>query len=478
MKKLTPEEKKRLAQIELWYRGILSFKFHKAQKIIDDIYSKIAIKLFVCNCARQFGKSFWAACKAIEMAISKPNAIIIYGAAFYKDLIKYIIPAFKKIMDGCPKDIKGEYKSSSFEFPNGSIIHLVGVDKNPDGLRGNTIDMYILDECGYIKALDYIYSSIIIPATTHRPNAKIIFISTPPNTPDHPFTDFCHQAQKDNAYAVFTIYDNPMLSEQAIDKLAKEVGGKDSTTWKREYLCKFVTDQNLKIIPEWLEDEEWEKEYVKELPTDQFYEFYHRYVCMDLGFVDFTALLFGYYDWKRAALIIQDEFQAHGPSANSASLHKQITEIEQRLWGTIQPRKRIADNNNPQFLNEFLVNHQMVITPTSKENLDAMINEVKLWVSQGKLIINPKCKQLIGCLKYGVWDSTKKRVFARSKTYGHYDHLAALIYMIRNIDTTTNPIPPTLGLSHQTHWMKNLKNKQNVSQSMQNLAAAFPKGNN
>jgi hypothetical protein len=71
-------------------------------------------------------------------------------------------------------------------FPNGSRIKLVGLDKNPNGLRGNTLDLIVIDECGFVTNLDYIYKSVIIPATLHRPNCKIIMISTPPSTPAHP----------------------------------------------------------------------------------------------------------------------------------------------------------------------------------------------------------------------------------------------------------------------------------------------------
>jgi hypothetical protein len=40
------------------------------------------------------------------------------------------------------------------------------------------------------------------------------------------------------------------------------------------------------------------------------------------------------------------------------------------------------------------------------------------------------------------WNPNKHRAdIQRSQSYGHGDALMALVYMIRNIDTSTNPIP-------------------------------------
>jgi hypothetical protein len=53
---------------------------------------------------------------------------------------------------------------------------------------------------------------------------------------------------------------------------------------------------------------------------------------------------------------------------------------------------------------------------------------------------------LIDSLKYGLWNE-KRSEFARSKTLGHFDAIAALMYLIRNIDEATNPIPVKLGFN-------------------------------
>lgn len=185
------------------------------------------------------GKTFWSVTKAVEQAIKKPKSQIRYGAAFHTDLYEFIIPAFEKCLEDAPPEVKGKYKShgSAIVFPNDSRIKLVGLDRSPDGLRGNTLDLVIIDECGFVSNLDYLYKSVIIPATTHRPNAKVILASTPPSTPAHSFVDYCHKAEREGAYIKLTIDDNPLLTEDVKNQLINELGGINSTTVRRELYC-------------------------------------------------------------------------------------------------------------------------------------------------------------------------------------------------------------------------------------------------
>jgi hypothetical protein len=460
----------------LWHRGDLSWKLHLAQLELERVYKNVSAQLFVGNCSRQWGKSFWAVTKAIETAIQTPKAQIRYGAAFQTDLVDFIIPAFDKILDDAPDSIKGRKVGHYYVFPNGSRIKLVGLDKNPNGLRGNTLDLIIIDECGFVGNLDYIYKSIIIPATLHRPNCKIILISTPPSTPAHPFADYKRKAEAEGSYVELNIFSNPLISEDDVERMAREMGGRDSTTFRRECLCEFIADSDLKIIPEWNE------KYVQDLPRDEYYKYYHKYVGMDLGVKDLTAAIFGYYDFKKAALVIEDEFDMNGPSMNSLLLVGAIKQKEKELWGNDEaprdfnnnpvPFRRVADNNWPILIQDLSSIHSLTFIETTKDNLEAMINEVRLMVQAGQLFVNPKCKKLVGCLKDGIWDD-KKKSFARTKEFGHFDHLAALVYLIRNLSKGTNPIPASHGYENHTAWMGHIKDKDKASHNARELSRAL-----
>lgn len=385
---------------------------------------------------------------AIELAIQKPGARVKYATAFLVDLTEFIIPNFNKVLEDCPLDLLPQYKvqSNKFIFQNGSEIKLVGLDKHPNGLRGNAIDRIIIDEAGFVSQLTYLYKSVIIPATTHRPDCRIFMVSTPPSTPAHDFIDFVHKAEVEGGHVKLTIYDNPMVDEVTIARLMRESGGAHSTTWKREYLCEHILDTNLAII------REWQDSYVQDIARDEYYPYYHKYNSMDLGTKHFTAVVLGYYDFRRAALVIEHDFVINGPELTTEILQLAIKDKEREAWGDVQPYRRISDNNNPLLLQDLSYIHKIHFIPTNKGTLEEMVNTVRLMVAQGKIIVHPRCVQLIGCLKYGVWDKRREK-FAESKVYGHFDALASLVYLCRNLDKTTNPIPPDFQVDHSNEIM-------------------------
>lgn len=477
-----------------WLRGRLDYKLHSGQMKIEAGLDASTNQLFVGELARQFGKSYWLAKKALEKAFSKNKAKVKYGTAFQTDLLEFILPAFDLVMADCPDDLKPIWKAhkSKFILPhNGSEIKMVGLDRKPNGMRGTVIDLIILDEAGFMSRLDYLYKSVIIPATTHRPDCRILVFSTPPETPAHEFIDLVQKAEFEGGYLKLTIYDNPLVDETTIARLMKESGGPNSTTWRREYLCEHVTDANLQIISDWTD------EYLQEVLRDDYYSFYHKYEAMDLGVRDHTATLFSYYHYTKAVLVIEDEYTIFGAKMNTKILQANLKRKEleiwtdghgldiqddyidseedilkiERLWDLKKPNvyRRISDNNNPLMNQDLSLLHGLHFSPTDKGRLEEMVNTVKIMVRSGGIIVHPRCKQLKGCLKYGVWDKNRDK-FAQSKVYGHFDALAALIYKVRNLNKSTNPIPPDFQLDQSNQI---LFTRSQESQSVRNLKSAF-----
>lgn len=463
------------ARREKWRRHDLSYMFHNGQKKLEQAFEDAQGQLFVANISRQFGKSFWSVAKAIQLALQKPKARIKFGTAFQTDLTEFILPTFDAVLTDCPPGLRPQYKvhGSKWVFSNGSEIKLVGLDKSPNSLRGNVIDLIIIDEAAFVDKLEYIYRSIIMPATLHRPNCRIILVSTPPTTPAHAFGDFIQAAEVSNAYIKLTIYDNPRITSQDIDRMADAMGGKTSTTFRRECLCELILDEDLALI------KEWKDEFVKEPPRDQYYPYYHRYVGMDMGRKDHTALVFGYYDFKRASLVIEDDLTMEGANWTSVSLKDAIRAKERELWGEkdhegkdFEPFRRVADNNNPHLIVDLQSLHNMHFMETNKESLEAMVNEVRILVAAGRIIVSPKAKMVIGCLKYGIWDKNRKE-FSRNKVYGHFDHFAALMYLVRNLAQHSNPIPADHGFLPHKAWLGNIKEQRTLNNNARVLANAL-----
>ena len=435
--------------LKAWLDGNLNYKLHAGQLKIDNEIRNGSEKLHVVNVSRQFGKTFLEAKIACEVARKKKRARIKIGTAFLTDLEEFVLPAFEEVLSDCPPSLKPKYNAQKhkFTFPYcGSEVKLIGLDRKPDGLRGNVVDAIMLDEAGFIGDLDYQYKSVIIPSTTHRPNAKIIFFSTPPESLDHPFAQYCEMQKLSGNYSHATIYDNPMLTEKQIDDIIKLYGGSDSIEFRREYLAELIVDKNKAIVPE------WDDRFIEAVPPTEFTKFYHRYTAMDLGVRDFTAFLFGHYDFNKGRLIIEDEADLSGDKVRTDIMLELIRRKEAQHFGEIKPRLRISDNNNLQLLNDLTTLHGMPFSPTSKDHLHPMVNELRMWVQRGRIVVHPRCKMLIGNLNNALWNNRRDE-FTRSSVYKHWDHLAALIYMVRNIDQHTNPIPATYGMRMSSHHM-------------------------
>ena len=371
-----------------------------------------------------------------------------------------------------PEDIKPKFNSqdNSFKFRNGSEIHLAGVNgQHADDLRGTNSHLNIVDEAGSIDDLKYLVQSVLIPQTLTTAGMTVM-ASTPALSQDHEYYSYYEEAKVKGHLSEFTVYDNKSLSLERIAQIAEDCGGEQSTDFLREYMCKWVTDSELAIIPE------FEDEYIGQYDRDEFFPFYHKYLAMDLGVVDLTAILYSTYDFRQGKLFIEKEDIINGPEMTTELIHKRITDSEKELWSqSPEVHKRVADNNNLLLLADLSKIHGLYVQATNKDSLEAMVNEVRMFVKQGRLIVDPKCKQLIGCLKFGIWNKKAgKREFARSTALGHYDALAALVYLIRNLDPSLNPIPASYNVNvFETHINKGAFDETDYSDDVAALKKAY-----
>ena len=417
------------------------------QEMFTDYYSADSRK-YVEHCARRLGKTFFLCIVASITAYYKPGAQIRYGSVTQKAVRKMLHPIMKFIWSSFPIRYRPRWNSQegAYIFKNESMIHCAGVNnQGADDLRGTYADLAIVDEAGFVDELSYLVDSVLVPQlfpTPENPSGgRLIMASSSPLSPAHEFTDYIHEARKGGFYSAYDITQGG-YTEETVNEFIAELGGPDSTATRRELFNELIVDEEFQIIPE------WRSEYAQERPRDEYFQYYQGYAAMDTGFKDLTAILFGYYDFKNATLVIEDEESIKGREVTSENIANTTKSKESEL--KYSKITRVADNNDLIFLNDLSATHQVTFNATNKDSLHAMVNEVREWVKSGRLIVNPKCKQLLGCLEYGVWDKNRK-AFDRSKVYGHYDALAALIYMIRNIDQHTNPIPITHNATFNTH---------------------------
>lgn len=440
--------------IKLLYKKLKSVQ----KKMFELFLSYDRGRKYVIHCSRRLGKTFLLCVLAIIFALSKPNAQIRYASVTQKSVRKMIHPIMKQLNSYLSQDLRGKWNNQegAYLFKNGSAIHVAGVNNgHEDDLRGQAADLCVVDEAAFVNNLEYLVDSVLIPQLITT-KGKLIMASSSPLSPAHQFATYIHEAQLNGFYSSFDITEGG-YDEKTVEEFLKEAGGRNSTTARREYFNELIVDKDMAIVPE------WDSSFIQESIQDEFYKFYHKYESMDIGVRDKTAILFGYYDFKQAKLYIEDEFTLSGPETTTKNINSGINEVEKRIKYE-KLYRRVADNNNLLLLNDLSVDFDKHFSPTSKDSLAAMVNELRLWVQSGRIIVSQKCEQLLGCLKYGVYQDNKRKEFGRSKNYGHYDALASLIYLVRNIDQSTNPIPQDYGFTQNTWNSGRVQESENIQQ--------------
>lgn len=439
---------------ELWRRGELKFKMHSIQKEMYDLYlSSGPRSTQVWLLSRQTGKSYCLALLALIEAIQKPNSIIKLLTDTKLHVQTIFEPLFREILEDCPDDVRPNYIPTKFiyEFPNGSQIQMAGTDAgNAERLRGQKSTLILVDEAGSCTRLNYNVLSILLPTTTHT-GGKLILASTPPEEPDHDFIQFIEQAEQENCLTKKTLFDNPLLSEQEKESIVSRFpGGRQNTQFRREYMCDLIRDERKTVIPEF--DEVTIPKIVREYPKPPFYT---PYVAMDLGFKDLTVCLFGYYDFKADKIIIEDEICKKGKDLKLNEFGEEILAKEEKLWLNIYTNEQIYPEVRVSDI-DYIVIQEINRQSHNRLNFQAvkkepgyklpLINQLRIMIQTGKIIIDPRCETLIRHLRNARWkDASAKDDFARSPDDGHYDAIDALLYFVKSIAYTKNPYPKNYG---------------------------------
>lgn len=457
------------ARNELWRRGEIDWKLHSGQEDLRAFTDKLASgghKIGAIRTSRRFGKTYYLSQFAIQKCLKLPKIAIPFGAPTIKAIKQIILPIFHEILRDCPRGLRPVFKSQEgvWQFHNESAISLFGTDSgHAEKMRGIRARYGILDECGFMDDLQYIINDILTPALMYD-DGFILASSTPPPTMDHYFVELLGACEVKGTSIHKTIWDNPLLKAQEVLQFAEALGCKidwngftqfgcvntqkgtlwaaqfiaeKSITFRRELEAEIIADPERKIIPEF--DDAREQAIVKVSPKPKKF---HCWTVLDLGMIDRTAVIYGYWDFDRAKAVIVDDdnidFKQEGMTAKKLS--ERVLAKEKILWGNQKPYLRFGDGDLIA-LNE-LVEHGLVLNPVNeyKDILEAQVNQCRLDIMNNQLEIDPAAKNTIAQLKYGIWNK-RRTEFERTDNFGHFDNLAALLYFLRVINRQANPYP-------------------------------------
>lgn len=81
--------------------------------------------------------------------------------------------------------------------------------------------------------------------------------------------------------------------------------------------------------------------------------------------------------------------------------------------------------------------------PTTKVELRTMVNSMRAWFSSGRIVFLPGSGPVLDHVRIGKWSTDRAR-FAEHRVLGHFDCLAALVYLCRYVSLIENrsPLPP------------------------------------
>ena len=475
-------------------------------------------RVFMFDCGRQVGKTHASSLIRVEDAHRFPNQTILVASATEVALKELLIPVMKNVLSDCPEEIRPKFFSSrwgmraDFFCPGSdSVIKLVGIDKDPDGLRGPGLAGANITEAAFVRQLAYGVSGILYPQFSRRPYATCLLESSAPAEPMHEFDRvFLPDCQRRKAYVFMTMWENTTLSENVKRELYESAKAIDPDDAAREYDGKRGVNKLRAVVPEF----DRTKHVEERVPPSAAVGI----AAFDPGTSDLFAIVWGYWDPADGKLVVHQDWTAQNASTGKVATVIRI--IERQLYGEAaeihQPRRveltpdeekarilrvlsgsEAPDLGNPYGLEqpvgmswwngkEFRSNpalrvsdtesrlildlnatHSIPCVAADKDGKAAALQSLRNAFRDGNIVITPKCEQLITNLEAGRWND-KRTDFERhldkagAKTFGHLDLISALMYLwrmaqlVRNI----NPIPPKYidknqpDMLHSTPWSK------------------------
>lgn len=451
---LTPSQRLEAVK-EAWKLGRLKYllRAHQRRLRASWVRSRATSRKFFGCCGRGFGKSTDLFIEGLEWTHKFPSTDVYFIAPVEKKLDDYLEPIRRKILAKAPESFLYRYTESDnvFRFPNGSRLLIRGSNhKSYDDLRGGKAGLCLVDEARGVDDLEDLIDNVLMPACAksakeNKETGYLLVTSTPPPTTDHPLEHYFQEAEQSGYYFHSSILETDWPAD-IIEEFKREAGGEKSMTWRIEYMAeRGLVDNTLKIVPEFdkkvggpnvITRAEMEK--IKQRPEHQFYRWFES---VDIGTVDKQILLGSFYSFLDATLYVDFE-RVSKKGETTTHFGDELTKLEtdRKINGKVY--LRVCDTNGAQLALDLLESHKIAFYPTDKGRLVEMVNKVCVYMGAARIKIAEDCTFLIGSLYNCVWKDHLKKEFARSKTYGHGDAVAALIYKVRNL-VESNPIPNT-----------------------------------
>lgn len=427
-----------------WQRGNLRWKLHAAQRKIYDAIRALPVGFGndpVMLCSRRFGKSYLICIMALEDGIRNPGNIVRIVGPELQQTIEIVDYHMEKIRADAPVDFIRRRKNGRVWEVGASQIVIGGFDKKnvKRNLGKEAISVYTEEACASkSEEFDYAVREVIGPQLFHT-RGRMVHATTPPEDLNHVFiTQFVPTAERRGLFFKFTIDDNPMADEAMRKDAIEKSGGEHTTAYKRNYLCEFVREDSLSIIPLFSHHVN-----VREFDVPAFARWT---VAVDFGYArDLSAAALSFWDFRTSEHRIIDAL-VWDRATSTQQIVRDLLALEAR-WGVRRPN-RVVDED-PRTIADLGTIHGYPCSAPSKDELVAMLAEFNVSCGNGKVVVHPRCEQLISAMHGGLWNKTRTD-FERTPLLGHWDSGMAALYGFRAQDRR-DPAPEFPHAHPNTH---------------------------
>lgn len=171
--------------------------------------------------------------------------------------------------------------------------------------------------------------------------------------------------------------------------------------------------------------------------------YFTAYAGVDPGSRDLFVLLWAFYDFVNARLVVVDERWFRNPRTEEVG--DAAVEVETKHFGAAK-----ADERIDAFQRFTDIDHRLVadlrakpwhlnFSPTQKTDHDLWERQLRTAIRQGRIIIHPRCELLLRTLRHARRKDNGD--YERTEGTGHADAWAALLYLFRNVNWQRNPYP-------------------------------------
>lgn len=487
---------------QYWRAGFLGWALTPTgQKMRKAYYAAKAAKVGeqVWAVARRCSKTHTMVHTAFETNLLTRGARTPFAAQTGKEVEQIIRPMVETLLLSCPKSLlpKDNWYKGEIRFKNGSVLPIAGCDNGHYAtLRGTFATAWFFDEAGFVDP--YAFSELvdgIFRQQTWTTGGLGVIASNPSDVAVHPFKTrylIAKEAGRSQHYTfweaeIVSRMDGHYLSQEEKEHLVADHAKslrltveefKRTTKYKREYLAEFVAEEERAILREYTED--MEKVLMKEPESPPLWA--DRYTCIDTGGGrrDWTAILYGYWDFARQKLVVVRDRILRQPSRMDicrALYEDEVgTELKpgvfpvvkdaggRRVLGAGMPKTqhfRIMDGS------EILQRDLAAITKddaglewggyvfqqTARDDLESAIKTVRDWIVEEKIELDPAVRDLSTQMHAGVWNK-RRTEFDRIEGFGHFDLVAALIYLVRNVRPNMDRLPRLYGVDRENTFVR------------------------